>query len=236
MTALVLAACVDGVPETAQVNHEWAKQFYGTFSAMGEATHVVVYSADVVRARNRIAQHVIDSLTAATHVLWWDTDMFVDDHVSLIREMIELGVDVVGAPYARKRKPRTEVGIPILPGVRWQGARVQSPMGEATEMSAVGFGFTLTSVDSLRRVGNITDSYMDRQESGDIIRTENLFGLAYRHLSDGSICDEPCGHNVELLSEDYSFCLRWRSTGGRIWLYRPNRNLAPVSHVGDHAY
>ena len=39
----------------------------------------------------------------------------------------------------------------------------------------------------------------------------------------------------EYLSEDYTFCHRWRSMGGRIWLDRESRlsHIGPAEFTGD---
>lgn len=223
---LVLAACIDGVPDTAQVTNAWAKQFYGT---IGGVAHRVVYSADVVRARNRVAQHVVDHMPEATHILWWDTDMFVDDHVSLVVEMLASGADVIGAKYARKRKPRADVGIPIL-----NAEAMRTEHGIALPMHAIGFGFTITSMNAIRRVGEGARVYTDACENGERIRTRNIFGLQYIYNGHIDIDERP---EAELVTEDWSFCAKWRDyCGGSVWLYQPNRNPDAVSHVGEYAF
>lgn len=218
---LVLAASIDGLPETATVTNGWAQQFYRT-----QCAHYVTYSQDVVRARNRVAQHVLDHIPDATYVLWWDTDMFVESHTALIERLLESGLDVVGAAYPRKRKPRSDVGVPLdMPDVDGFQA-----------MRAIGFGFTLTSVEALRRLGAHPDTltYTDKHEDGRRIKTKALFGLAYVDVANDIIGCRADGES-ELVSEDYSFCARWRiNCGGAIWMYHPPG--FPVKHVGEYAY
>lgn len=218
---LVLAASIDGTPETATVTNGWAQQFYRT-----QCAHYVTYSQDVVRARNRVAQHVIDHFPSATHILWWDTDTVVSNHAGVIEYMLGTKCDVIGAAYPRKRKPRSEVGV----------ALGTEDIDRLQIMRAIGFGFTITSVDALRQLGAHSDTltYTDKHEDGRRIKTKDLFGLAYVDVENDVLGCRADGES-ELVSEDYSFCARWRiSCDGTVWMYHPPG--FPVKHVGDHAY
>lgn len=239
----MIALSVDGVYPTAPIAIGTARQVYSMPFAL-----VQVFADDVVRARNRLAQSILDT-TDADYILWWDTDMFIPDLQGTLDAMILSGHDVIGSEYPRKRKPRTMVGKP-LPGA-FPAPRER---GTITEMSAVGFGFTLTSRRALEFVGASARKYFDVLENGDRVLTADRFGLAYRHLDgQGDLCEcaygpdvygneEPCA-NVELVSEDYSFCLRWRepydeagrkrTMSGRVYIHTPN---VPNQHIGPHAY
>jgi hypothetical protein len=240
---VVIAVSVDGEYPSASIAIGTAHQIYSM-----PFTMVRVFSEDVVRARNRLAQAVLDT-TDATHVLWWDTDEYVPDVQGTLDAMLASGHDVVGAAYVRKRKPRTIVGVPL-------GASLETltVLGAFTEMRAIGFGFTLTSRHALEVVGDSARKYIDVLSSGERVRTADRFGLAYRHLGGkGDLCEcawgadvfnspEPC-EDVEMVSEDYSFCLRWREPygaagelrvpPGRVHLYTPK---IPLQHFGMHAY
>ena len=62
----------------------------------------------------------------------------------------------------------------------------------------------------------------------DVVRSSNLFALF------DCIIDPESG---AYLSEDYSFCLRWRRIGGEIWLDAASKlnHSGPYEFVGDHA-
>jgi len=223
MTApkLVIAISVDGEYPSAPICIGTAHQLYSM-----PFTMVRVFSEDVVRARNRLAQTVLDT-TDATHVLWWDTDTFVPDVQGTLDAMLASGHDVIGAAYPRKRKPRATVGVPLA------GAK---PVNGIVEMSAIGFGFTLTSRAALTYVGQFADDYIDVLSNGERVTTANSFGLAYRHLlGDNGLCEceQPCNGNVELVSEDYSWCLRWRKLGKKVFMLMPP---SPLQHMGMHSY
>jgi hypothetical protein len=60
------------------------------------------------------------------------------------------------------------------------------------------------------------------------VRSSNLFALF------DCIIDPESG---AYLSEDYSFCLRWRRIGGEIWIDAASKlnHCGPYEFVGDHA-
>jgi len=211
---LLVAAPVDGVFPTAQVSIGWAKQVYTT----GLRT-VVAYAQDVVRARNRVAREAMGG--NYTHVIWWDTDMIVQDQI--IQAMIDTERDVIGAPYARKRQPPTSVGVPIRPEHR---------EGDCVEMLGIGFGLTITSVSALRAMADQVRWYTDVTADNRRVQTPDLFDLAYVNTHGALATGEET--EIEKVSEDYSFCARWRAHGGSVWLYTGPH--APVIHAGTFGY
>ena len=74
----------------------------------------ITYSADIVRARNRLAAMVLREMPDATHVLWWDSDVVPHD-MGIVGRMLATGRPLIGAPYLRKRTPATWSHRP-LPG------------------------------------------------------------------------------------------------------------------------
>jgi hypothetical protein len=59
-------------------------------------------------------------------------------------------------------------------------------------------------------------------------RVANIFGQLYERLTPGNDQEEEC-----LLSEDYSFCKRWRDMGGKIQLFT---RAGIIFHAGSHAW
>ena len=62
----------------------------------------------------------------------------------------------------------------------------------------------------------------------DVVQSSNFFALF------DCIIDPATG---AYLSEDYSFCLRWRQIGGEIWIDTASKltHSGPYDFVGDHA-
>jgi hypothetical protein len=170
----------------------------------------VTFAADVVRARNRLVAMALREWPDMTHVLHWDDDMWPED-LGLIEKMIACDEDFVAAPYTNKREP-----------VRWihQYIPFEDKGLDARgllEVKGCGMGLTLTSRACLERVSASAKKYTDAP-------TENLVANVF-----GMLFDTIDGKEV-LMSEDFSFCKRWRDVGGKIYVYGANGNF--VSHVG----
>jgi hypothetical protein len=180
----------------------------------------LTFAADIVRGRNRIAAKVLRDHPDATHVLWLDDDQWVDD-VAVVAEMIALGVDVVGAPYTNKRQPLRWVHQHLTPPA--------APHGSLLPVAGLGFGFTLTTTSALRHLSEVERVYTDHPNPH---RVANLFGQLFHHpaLDQGRNVPEA---DQALLSEDYSFCLRWRRSGGGVYLYA---RAGIIHHAGPHAW
>ena len=181
----------------------------------------LMVACDVVRARNRAVGHVLRDLPGITHVLWLDDDTFpedVDDGIRVIREMLALGEHMVSWPYTTKSQP-----------LRWvhqhlDGGIVVDERG-CIAVRGVGFGFTLTSAEMLRRMAEDAvrygNTYWDLPKPHDIA---NLFGQMIDTAPDG---------RRFLGSEDFSFCKRWRDLGGTVQLYVKGGVLM---HAGGHCW
>lgn len=212
---LVIATPVDGDATTGMVSIGYAialAQLLRDNHGLEALPAQITYSHDIVRARNRLAAMVMRERPDVTHVLWWDGDVVPRD-LSLIGGMLRTGQPVIGAPYLRKRVPSTWVHNGSADVTDEDRSRGWMPVSE------VGFGFTITSTAALRAVASRAQSYLDvTVDTAHEVR--DMFGLVY--------------HQDRLLSEDFSFCHRYRAQGGRIALYLGPGSL--LSHVGQYAY
>lgn len=201
-------------------------EYVGQFDAPG----------DVVRARSNAVAYVLRELPDATHILWWDDDV-VPRSLETVGRLVRSGHDVVGCPVPRKRVERWGEADP-----HWRGeadaydyayrvdgldggteARTADVRG-CIEVDALPFGLMLTSTRALRAM---TGQYADLWYTHAGARVAALFQLLLtepRTAPDGSV-------HRELLSEDYSFCARWRDLGGHVHML-----LDPCTHIGGHAY
>lgn len=174
-----------------------------------------VFGLDVVRARNRVVGQLLRDPTYAdvTHVLWWDDDQWPED-VRIVGKMMALGEDVVGAAYTNKRSPTRYVHQP------WPGSSGPDERG-LYDVRGVGMGFTLTSRACLETMARGAEWYWDLPEPREC---PNIFG---------QLIDEFDSRRV-LLSEDFSFCKRWREDyDGKIKIYT---KAGIVYHAGAHAW
>ena len=177
---------------------------------------LVTYSADNIRARNRVAALVLREMPRVTHVLWWDDDQWPEDR-RIVREMMTSGEDVISAPYTNKRRPLRWVHQPLDPS--------PPPEGMRQEVRAVGFGFTMTTRRCLETMSRAARKYTDHPRRDAIA---DIFGMLYDAPGPGLPEEADM-----LLSEDFSFCKRWRETGGRVVL---KLDSGAIYHAGGHAW
>ena len=162
----------------------------------------LAFDVDVVRARNRVVGVVLRDMPDITHVLWLDDDMYPEneaDGVRVVREMLATGEDMIAAPYTNKRHPLHWIHQPL------QGE--QPDERGVMRVRAVGFGCTVTSRSCLEMMWRETEGYWDLPHE---VELRNLFGLLYDRDDQG---------RRYLMSEDFSFCKRWRDRGGQIGIY-----------------
>src|SRR5580658_754855 len=190
--------------------------FVESLKAAGIVTTEMDFAPDVVRARNRVTARILAEHPGMTHVLWLDSDMWADDP-RIVQEMAVTGHDLIAAPYTNKRAP-----------MRWIHQTLDAPQPEQEgilEVKYVGFGFTMTSRRCLERVSETNRRYRDWPNP---LKVPNIFGQLYDRVT-----DSPDPEDEVLLSEDYSFCKRWRDLGGKVLLHT---KACVVRHAGAHAW
>lgn len=256
---ILLYTPVHGSPESASIS----LGYHQASVAFARSVDVEILdgrmftNCDLVRARSRAVRVFLDSPTA-THLLHWDADVVgnLTDIRAAIDGMLASGHDFVGAPYPRKKVRWGEVAR--FAAQRWRegpgdatadelqaaaydypyrfgaavdgGAMVQVVSG-CVEVDSMAFGFTLTSRACLERLWK---EYAPTLSFGDVIDdrlywTVALFQLLLPEQSaTAPFAVEP------LLSEDYSFCERWRRIGGTVQMYVGAGS--PLHHVGSHVF
>ena len=192
-------------------------------------------NCDLVRARSRIVRMFLE--TDNTDLLMWDSDVVPRD-MNAIHAMVASEKDVIALPYPRKALHWEVVADNVrdedeqtLHG-RQTGAELegygldwpvrildQKHVDGIARVSEVGLGFTLVRRHVLEKM---VTRYKDELGFIDSIEgrrwpTVALFQL---YLKDG-----------DLLSEDYSFCRRWREMGGDVHLL-----IDPARHIGTYSF
>ena len=164
----------------------------------------------VHRARNAIAHRFLAS--ECTHMLMVDSDMVFrpEDVLSLAHA----DVDVVGGVCSRK-----VLGSgPVLEAIECGETRDDG----LVEVSRIGTGFLLVSRHALERIAEAfpDDVYVARH--GDADHAGQEVHAFFQSPLVGR----------ELVSEDYFFCDRWRSIGGKVWAHAGVR----PGHIGSYVY
>jgi hypothetical protein len=174
-----------------------------------DAIQVVSYSGSHVHARNRLCAALLREFPDMTTTLWWDSDQWPEDR-DLARKMLATGEDIVAAPTTTKER---------RPKFTHRGYAGTQPRGEVIDVAGVGFGYTMTSRRCLQQVSLAADVYI---EDGQPVR--NCFG----HI----LGKNDAGENI-LMGEDFSFCHRWRSLGGKVTLFL---NAGIMHHAGIRSF
>lgn len=154
----------------------------------------------------------------ASHILFVDADMRFDP--GLIIDMLDTGKDLIGCIYPKRTLP-----------IQWVGSALEGdPVVEngLMKMEGVGFGVTLISrpcVQAILDAGK-TDIETDltRHAAGKMLKEQGINRLIRAfdtvHLP------------TRRLSEDLSFCHRYREAGGEVWAAVNHR----VTHVGTYGF
>jgi len=199
----------------------------------------------ISRARSALVAAFLDN-AAATHLLFVDADISFEPQQ--VERLLRFDKDFTGALY-----PLKSMDWDLIPQrcvERGESVRQAAlsyvgtfcPEGEgkqegdfATGIYAGG-GFQLIRRSALERmIAAYPETHFKRVHdlpmSGsrrDAVQSSNLFALF------DCIIDSETG---AYLSEDYSFCLRWRKIGGEIWIDAASKLTHSGSYefAGDHA-
>lgn len=163
--------------------------------------------------------------TPAKYFLTIDDDMeFSPD---LIRSMIELDEPVVGTIYPHKSYPVRFV----VKGDMMPDKRIEHPTDERfCQVDGIGMGCTLIRRDAIDQL----------LAAGLPFQTEGIekLGIAQSIKSIGGLprllraFDLLKADDGVQLSEDLSFCHRWRSIGGKVWAAQGWE----IGHFGPHVW
>jgi hypothetical protein len=212
---------------------------WGNTNQLPVSLELLGYDSLVTRSRNTILSTFLDSPTA-THLMFIDADIgFTPDQVA---RMLEFDEDVVAGMYPLKIvhydelvAHRLQAGEPLdtaqlrYVGAPCQGEELEVRNGFATGEFA-GAGFLLMKRNALERM---TAAYPETHYTASHNRsTPNPSPNQYA-LFDCMI-EPSTGH---YLSEDYTFCHRWRGIGGKLWLDTQSQlmHIGPREFVGNTA-
>lgn len=177
--------------------------------------------SDIVESRNLLLTNWFDNFPECSHLLSIDSDMGFS--ADLITDMVAFALAkptaMVGVAYSKRSYPLTMVGRFLN---ETEARRVKGFL----EMRDVGGGVTLIDRAGIERMLEHDPSISDTSPCGfhAAFNTKRII-RAYDEMLD------PDNDN-EKLSEDYSFCRRWRAAGGEVWANIEHK----ITHVGEHCY
>jgi hypothetical protein len=197
--ALLLAATQDGLPVTIEL--------LGNDSL-------------ITRARNTLVATALDN-PSATHLMFIDADIGFLPHQ--VARMLAFDHDVVAGMYPLKlihndqaMRARVSAGEPLETAqIRYVGAPLPDDARAEVDgfMTAefAGTGFMLIKREALERMIEAYPQtrYADAHDRAVPVDSPHKYALF------DCMIDPETG---DYLSEDYTFCRRWRAIGGEVWL------------------
>lgn len=175
---------------------------------------------DIAELRSMFMTIWYDTMPKSTHMLFIDSDMgFPPD---LVIDMLLFDEPLIGAIYPQRKLP-----------LSWAGSGTGTPTterrGDFMQVEGVGFGCTLIRRDlvttMLEKMPHIVDNRLALHPAGETLRQAGTNRLI-RAFEKVDLPDRG------IVSEDLSFCIRWRECGGECWAAIGHR----MSHVGPFDY
>jgi hypothetical protein len=203
------------------------------------------YDALISRARSTLVAAFLDN-PAATHLLFVDADISFEP--MQVERLLKFDRDFTGALYPLKSidwdlipqrcvergESLRQAALSYVGTFCPEAERKQE--GDFATGIYVGGGFQLLRRSALEKIiAAYPETRFSRVHSlpmsgsrREAVQSSNLFALF------DCIIDPETG---AYLSEDYSFCLRWRKIGGEIWIDAASKltHSGPYDFVGDHA-
>lgn len=200
------------------------------------STFASIAYADIAESRNFLLTRWFDK-TDATHLLFIDADMGFPPE--LVLDMIDFGQPVVGVVYPKRQidiervAKASAAGEPIERAIakghdyivrKKRGVSVATPRHGFIQVDGCGAGVFLiarTAVETmLQKMPKLSDTGAKATSplAADLDRLIRAF--------------EPLRAGDALLSEDFSFCHRWTSCGGEVWVNTAHQ----VEHIGLHRF
>ena len=219
---IIIATPLDGTPQTGFVSAAYHSAVVRLHQAGAiSVPFTLMFSDDIVRARSRAVWYALQR-EDWDYMLWIDSDTAFDD--AIVPRMVKIAearkIGFIAAPYPRKRIPAK---FPYRPLASDMVTGRLPVVDQCIEIEMIGAGFMLHSREMLSKMTEVYahDSFLDRHDESAPHDTVALFGMLKTDAG-------------ELLSEDYSFCRRWRLIGGKIYMYVGEGS--PLGHVGSHVF
>ena len=165
--------------------------------------------SNVNRARNSCAAKFLAG--NATHLMFVDAD--IQFEAKSIIKLMTAGKDIVGGIYPQKVLPPKMV-VNTIPDAKEEG--------DLLEVGTLGTGFMMIS----RKVFEKMIEQGAQKYHDDI----GLSAEADNHQYDFFNCT--IDSQGRYLTEDWSFCYKWRSMGGEIWADMS----IPLAHTGTYKF
>lgn len=165
----------------------------------------------VTRARNNLAAKMMSN-PRATHFMFIDADIRFQPESIL--QMLAAEKEVIGGLYPKKSLPPNYV-INLLPEVKVSG--------DIFNVDTIGTGFLMFRREVYEK---LCAAHPECKYVDDVNLGKNYEPYMY------SIFDTIIDEKGHYLSEDWTFCRRWRAIGGEIWAH----GKVLLNHIGHYEF
>jgi hypothetical protein len=201
-----------------------------------ESTFGSIAYADIAESRNFLLTHWFDK-TDATHLLFIDADMGFP--AQLVLDMVEFGQPLVGVVYPKRQIDIERIAEAVAAGEparraiarghdyiirKKRGLSISSPRKGFMQVDGCGAGVFLVARTAIETMLKKLPEINDTRAKTSSPLAANLDRLIRAF--------EPVRVDGALLSEDFSFCHRWKLCGGEVWV----NTAHPVEHIGLHRF
>jgi hypothetical protein len=218
---------------------------YARSAGFDVSLSMVNYDALISRARSTLLAAFLDN-PSVTHLLFIDADisfqpqqverllLFDKDFAGALYPLKSMDWDLIPQRCVERGESLQQASLTYVGTFEPETTRKQE--GDFATGIYVGGGFQLIRRSALQKM---VTAYPETHFKGvqslpmsgarrDAAQSSNLFALF------DCIIDPETG---VYLSEDYSFCLRWRKIGGEIWIDGTSKltHTGPYEFVGDYA-
>ena len=175
---------------------------------------------DIAELRSMAMTIWYDTMPNSSHILFIDADMgFAPE---LVSDMLLFDEPLIGTVYPQRKLPLSWAGSGT-------GESTTARRGDFMLVEGVGFGCTLIRRDlvtkMLEKMPELVDDRLKLHPAGETLRQAGTNRLI-RAFEKMDLPDRG------LVSEDLSFCIRWKQCGGETWAAIGHR----ISHVGPFDY
>lgn len=175
---------------------------------------------DIAELRGMAMTIWYDAMPDVDYFLQIDADMGFDPN--LVTDMIMFDEPVIGCIYPQRKLPLSWAGSGT-------GEATTQRRGDFMLVEGVGMGCTLIRRDAITKMiekfPELIDTRLKLHPAGETLKQAGAHRL-FRFFEKLDLPERG------VVSEDLSFCLRWRECGGQVWASIGYR----MSHVGPHDF
>jgi hypothetical protein len=246
---LIATPCFSGMVSQNYMLSVIRLMSYAKSAGFDVSLSLLGYDALISRARSTLVAAFLDN-PAATHLLFVDADISFEP--PQVERLLRFDKDFSGALY-----PLKSIDWDFIPQRCVEGGEnvrqaalsyvgtfcpeaERKQEGDFVTGVYVGGGFQMIRRNALEKmIAAYPEAHFNRVHSmpmtgsrGEAGQSSNLSSNLFALFD--CIIDPDTG---AYLSEDYSFCLRWRRIGGEIWIDAASKltHSGPYEFVGDHA-